>query len=195
MRPMRPRPIRSAPSSTRTAHRIRRRCRRTAAINPRARAEQGDRNRHQMGAVRPPPAGDRRAVPDREGQCARNRQRRMLTSGAAYQVQGIDLGVERQDHRPMERVRRPGADAVQGHAAVGIAFDNIGLQLANIAHQSFSMLSKYKFDGVWELGGAGGLPLEDVSAARSSPPTPAPSPELLALRCLRREEDRQELDA
>ena len=30
---------------------------------------------------------------------------------------------------------------------------NIGLQLANIAHQSFSMLTKYKFDDGWELGG------------------------------------------
>jgi catecholate siderophore receptor len=30
---------------------------------------------------------------------------------------------------------------------------NIGLQMANIAHESFSMLSKYKFDGGWELGG------------------------------------------
>lgn len=30
---------------------------------------------------------------------------------------------------------------------------NVGLQMANIAHESFSMLSKYKFDGGWELGG------------------------------------------
>jgi catecholate siderophore receptor len=30
---------------------------------------------------------------------------------------------------------------------------NVGLQLANIAHQSFSLLSKYEFTDVWELGG------------------------------------------
>ena len=41
---------------------------------------------------------------------------RSLQSGAAYQVEGIDLEVERQDHRSLERVRRSGADEVEGHA-------------------------------------------------------------------------------
>ena len=58
------------------------------------RTQQGRRNRHQVGAVRPPPAGDGCAVPYREGQCARDRQTaNTLTSGAAYQVEGIDLEV------------------------------------------------------------------------------------------------------
>jgi len=30
---------------------------------------------------------------------------------------------------------------------------NVGLPLANVAHQSFSMLSKYQFNDIWELGG------------------------------------------
>ncbi len=30
---------------------------------------------------------------------------------------------------------------------------DVGLQLANVAHQSFSMLSKYQIDDVWEVGG------------------------------------------
>jgi catecholate siderophore receptor len=30
---------------------------------------------------------------------------------------------------------------------------NVGLPLANIAHQSFSMLSKYQLTDTWELGG------------------------------------------
>jgi catecholate siderophore receptor len=30
---------------------------------------------------------------------------------------------------------------------------NVGLPLANVAHQSFSMLSKYQLDDTWELGG------------------------------------------
>ena len=45
------------------------------AISARAGAQQGSRTRHQMGAGRSPSAGQRRAVPDHEGQCARNRQR------------------------------------------------------------------------------------------------------------------------
>jgi catecholate siderophore receptor len=30
---------------------------------------------------------------------------------------------------------------------------NVGLPLANIAHQSFSMMAKYQFNDMWELGG------------------------------------------
>ena len=79
-------------------------------------------------------------------------ERQFSTSGAAYQVEGIDLEVERQDHRSLERFRRSGADEVEGHCRAG-SLRNIGLQMANIAHQSFSMLTKYKFDDGWELGG------------------------------------------
>ena len=39
----------------------------------------------------------------------------------------------------------------RGHAAA--VRTNVGLQLANIAHQSFSMLTKYQFNDIWELGG------------------------------------------
>jgi len=30
---------------------------------------------------------------------------------------------------------------------------NVGLKLANVAHQSFSLLTKYKLTDVWEIGG------------------------------------------
>lgn len=30
---------------------------------------------------------------------------------------------------------------------------NVGLPLANVAHQSFSLLTKYQLNDVWELGG------------------------------------------
>jgi len=30
---------------------------------------------------------------------------------------------------------------------------NVGLPLANVAHQSFSLLSKYQLTDIWELGG------------------------------------------
>ncbi len=30
---------------------------------------------------------------------------------------------------------------------------NVGLPLANFAHQSFSLLSKYQIDDRWEVGG------------------------------------------
>jgi len=31
---------------------------------------------------------------------------------------------------------------------------NVGLQLANVAHQSFNMLAKYQLTDVWEIGGS-----------------------------------------
>jgi len=74
-----------------------------------------------------------------------------LTSGAAYQVEGIDLEVS---GNITDRwsvfgglVLMKSKVTQSGNPA------NIGLQMANIAHESFSMLSKYKFDGDWELGG------------------------------------------
>ena len=114
------------------------------------RSEQGRRNRHQVGAVRSPPAGDRRAVPYREGQCARDRRRRSA-SGAAYQVEGIDLEVS---GKITDRWSVFGGLVLMRSKVTQSALaSNIGLQMANIAHESFSMLTKYKFDGGWELGG------------------------------------------
>ena len=75
----------------------------------------------------------------------------VLTSGAAYQVEGIDLEVS---GKITDRWSVFGGLVLMRSKVTqsGIA-SNIGLQMANIAHESFSMLSKYKFDGGWELGG------------------------------------------
>lgn len=54
---------------------------------------------------------------------------------------------------------RPGANAVGGDEIAGsspqpLLFPtNVGLKLANVAHQSFSLLSKYQLTDVWEIGG------------------------------------------
>ena len=85
----------------------------------------------------------------------------------------------------MERVRRSGADAVEGDAE-SASPSNIGLQLANVAHQSFSLLSKYQFDGVWEIGGQA-VYRSKIYGGTFSARTRAPTSELLALRHLRRE--------
>ena len=59
----------------------------------------------------------------------------------------------------MECVRRPGPDEVGGDEVAGSPADpalystNVGLPLANIANQSFSMLTKYQLNDIWEFGG------------------------------------------
>ena len=59
----------------------------------------------------------------------------------------------------MERVRRTCPDAIGGDEVARAAgqpalyTSNVGLPLANIAHQSFSLLTKYQLTDVWELGG------------------------------------------
>ncbi len=82
---------------------------------------------------------------------ARETVNNLLTSGAAYRIQGIDIEAE---GKITDRWSIFGGLVLMQSKVTqsGIA-SNIGLQLANIAHQSFSMLTKYKFDGGWELGG------------------------------------------
>ncbi|HEY9453313.1 MAG TPA: TonB-dependent receptor [Bradyrhizobium sp.] len=75
----------------------------------------------------------------------------VLASGAAYQVEGIDLEAS---GKITERWSVFGGLVLMRSKVTQSALpSNIGLQMANIAHQSFSMLSKYKFDNGWELGG------------------------------------------
>jgi catecholate siderophore receptor len=75
----------------------------------------------------------------------------VLASGAAYQVEGIDLEVS---GKITDRWSVFGGLVLMRSKVTQSALaSNIGLQMANIAHESFSMLSKYKFDGGWELGG------------------------------------------
>jgi catecholate siderophore receptor len=75
----------------------------------------------------------------------------VLQSGAAYQIQGIDLEV---GGNITERWSVFGGIVLMKSKVTQSALaSNIGLQLANIAHESFSMLTKYKLDGGWVVGG------------------------------------------
>jgi catecholate siderophore receptor len=82
-----------------------------------------------------------------------------IVAGAAYRIQGIDLEaagkvtdrwsvfggiVLMQSKITASNVAPP---TTAGYTT------NVGLQLANVAHQSFNVLTKYKFDDGWELGG------------------------------------------
>jgi catecholate siderophore receptor len=83
----------------------------------------------------------------------------LISAGAAYRIQGFDFSVggkvtDRLSlfggvvlmQSKVTKSNIPPANAI-------LYTTNVGLQLANIAHQSFSMLAKYKFTDVWELGG------------------------------------------
>jgi catecholate siderophore receptor len=75
----------------------------------------------------------------------------VLTSGAAYRIQGVDFEVE---GKLTDRWSIfGGLVLMQSKVTQSGVSSNLGLKLANVAHQSFSMLTKYKFDGGWELGG------------------------------------------
>lgn len=85
-----------------------------------------------------------------------------ITAGSAYRIRGIDLGVSgkitdkwsvfgglvlMQSEVTASNVRPANMPAPLLYTT------NVGLPLANVAHQSFSMLSKYQFNDIWELGG------------------------------------------
>ncbi|MBH5367087.1 TonB-dependent receptor [Bradyrhizobium glycinis] len=82
---------------------------------------------------------------------ARETVNSVLTSGAAYRIQGIDLEAEGKITDRWSIFG--GLVLMQSKVTQSGVASNLGLQLANIAHQSFSMLTKYKFDDGWELGG------------------------------------------
>jgi len=82
-----------------------------------------------------------------------------ITAGASYYVRGIDLGVGGKItdkwsvfgglvlmQSAVTKSLAPPADPL-------LYTSNVGLPLANIAHQSFSMLTKYQLNDIWELGG------------------------------------------
>lgn len=75
----------------------------------------------------------------------------LLTSGAAYRIQGIDIEAEGKITDRWSIFG--GLVLMQSKVTQSGVASNLGLQLANVAHQSFSMLTKYKFDDGWELGG------------------------------------------
>jgi catecholate siderophore receptor len=82
-----------------------------------------------------------------------------IVGGAAYRIQGIDLeaagkitdkwsifgGIVLMNSKVTKSNVAPPATA--GYTS------NVGLKLANVAHQSFNVLTKYKFMPDWEIGG------------------------------------------
>jgi catecholate siderophore receptor len=82
-----------------------------------------------------------------------------ITAGAAYRIRGIDLGVGGKITDKWSVFG--GLVLMQSEVTKSLAPSpqpslyptNVGRPLANVAHQSFSMLTKYQLTDVWELGG------------------------------------------
>jgi catecholate siderophore receptor len=82
-----------------------------------------------------------------------------ITGGAAYRIRGIDLGVGGKI-TPKWSVFG-GLVLMQSEVTKSLVPSpqlllyptNVGRPLANVAHESFSMLTKYQLTDVWELGG------------------------------------------
>jgi catecholate siderophore receptor len=82
-----------------------------------------------------------------------------ITAGGAYRIRGIDLGVggkltdKWSVFGGLVLMQSEVTKSLAPSANTTLYPTNVGLPLANIAHQSFSMLSKYQLTDVWELGG------------------------------------------
>jgi catecholate siderophore receptor len=82
-----------------------------------------------------------------------------ITAGAAYRVRGIDLGVggkitdKWSVFGGLVLMQSEVTKSLAPPANATLYTTNVGLPLANVAHQSFSMLSKYQLTDMWEVGG------------------------------------------
>jgi len=82
-----------------------------------------------------------------------------ITAGAAYQIRGIDLEVAGKITDKwsvfggLVLMQSEVTKSLVAPANTSLYSTNVGLPLANIAHQSFSLLSKYQIDDRWEVGG------------------------------------------
>jgi catecholate siderophore receptor len=82
-----------------------------------------------------------------------------VTAGAAYRIQGIDLGVggkitdKWSVFGGLVLMKSEVTKSLVPSPQPLLFPSNVGLKLANVAHQSFSMLSKYQLTDVWEIGG------------------------------------------
>lgn len=82
-----------------------------------------------------------------------------ITAGAAYRVRGIDLGVggkitdKWNVFGGLVLMQSEVTKSLAPPANSTLYASNVGRPLANIAHQSFSLLTKYQLTDVWELGG------------------------------------------
>ncbi len=81
-----------------------------------------------------------------------------ITAGAAYRIQGIDLGVggkitdKWSVFGGLVLMKSEVTKSLVPSPQPALFPSNVGLKLANVAHQSFSVLSKYQLTDVWELG-------------------------------------------
>jgi catecholate siderophore receptor len=82
-----------------------------------------------------------------------------ITGGASYYVRGIDLGVggkitdKWSIFGGLVLMQSEVTKSLAPSANLLLYPTNVGRPLANIAHQSFSLLSKYQINDIWELGG------------------------------------------
>ena len=82
-----------------------------------------------------------------------------ISAGAAYRIRGIDLEVSGKITDKwsvfggLVLMQSEVTKSLVPPADPQLYTTNVGLPLANIAHQSFSLLSKYQLTDVWELGG------------------------------------------
>jgi catecholate siderophore receptor len=85
-----------------------------------------------------------------------------ITAGAAYYVRGIDLGATGKITKKwsvfagltLMESRITASTVPTANMPQPLLYTtNVGLPLANVAHQSFSLLSKYQLTDVWEFGG------------------------------------------
>ncbi len=81
-----------------------------------------------------------------------------ITAGAAYQVRGIDLEVTGKITDKwsvfggLVLMKSEVTKSLVPPANTTLYSSNVGLPLANIANQSFTLLSKYQVDDIWEVG-------------------------------------------
>jgi catecholate siderophore receptor len=82
-----------------------------------------------------------------------------ISAGAAYQIQGIDLEVAGKITDKwsvfggLVLMKSEVTKSLVPPANLALFSTNVGLPLANIANQSFSLLSKYQLNDIWEFGG------------------------------------------
>lgn len=82
-----------------------------------------------------------------------------ITAGAAYRIRGIDLGAggkitdKWSVFGGLVLMQSEVTKSLVPPGNAALYTTNVGLPLANVAHQSFSLLTKYELTDVWEIGG------------------------------------------
>jgi catecholate siderophore receptor len=82
-----------------------------------------------------------------------------ISAGAAYRIRGIDLGIggkvtdKWSVFGGLVLMQSEVTKSLVPSPQLALYPTNVGRPLANVAHQSFSLLSKYQITDKWELGG------------------------------------------